>query len=305
MAHASIIIPAFNAAPFLRATIESALAQTRSAAQVIVVDDGSSDDTGSIASQFGDVVWLVRQENAGVSAARNHGARIATAEWMLFLDADDLLRPDALEHLLARAAEGDFGVVYGPSVYFSDDSAVRRVHGKGVAEGKVPAATHANFWKSVIATPGAALVRRDVFERVGGFDPAFNTTADRDFWMRAGMFAEFGFVNAPVIEKREHGGNMSGDKSRARQQAAEVQLSFLAWCERNQLSLPGYDVRQILERNLERAMDERAYRAAEWLIAEADRRGLDGELFKRARSLLAASPIGRELRLRVRSLFSR
>src|SRR5215207_6216464 len=206
----SIIIPAFNAAKYLGAAIESALSQTLPATQVIVVDDGSTDETGTIARQFGDAVWSLHQANAGVSAARNHGAREATAEWLLFLDADDLMCSEALNRLVARASSADFGVVYGRTEYFWEGTEKRRLHGKGTAEGGIPSATVANFWKSTIATPGAALIRRSLFEEAGGFRTEFNTTADRDFWLRAGMLAPFAYVEEVVIEKREHGANMSG-----------------------------------------------------------------------------------------------
>src|SRR4051812_43257112 len=104
----SVVIPAFNAEPYLGAAIESVLGQTRSAAQVIVVDDGSTDATSAVAEKFDDAVILIQQRNAGVSAARNNGAAAVAADWLLFLDADDLLRPDALERLAVRASEGDF-----------------------------------------------------------------------------------------------------------------------------------------------------------------------------------------------------
>lgn len=301
----SVIIPAYNAAAYLAATIESVLAQTAPAAQIIVVDDGSKDATPEIAAKFGDAVWCLRQENAGVSVARNHGAAQANAQWLLFLDADDLLVPDALAKLTARAAEGDFGVVYGQSVYFTEGTGARRLHGKGNAEGPVPAASVANFWKSVAATPGAALIRREIFEQAGGFRREFNTAADRDFWLRSGMLAPFGFVESPVIEKREHDSNMSGDKSRARQQAAEVQFSFLAWCTDRGLAFPSVTEREILERNMERGLEERAFAAVEWLSVEAQKRGISGPVFDRARRLLGTPALLREAELRVRSYFSR
>jgi len=301
----SIIIPAFNAAKYLGAAIESALSQTLPATQVIVVDDGSTDETGTIARQFGDAVWSLHQANAGVSAARNHGAREATAEWLLFLDADDLMCSEALNRLVARASSADFGVVYGQTEYFWEGTEKRRLHGKGTAEGGIPSATVANFWKSTIATPGAALIRRSLFEEAGGFRTEFNTTADRDFWLRAGMLAPFAYVEEVVIEKREHGANMSGDKSRARKQAAEVQLSFLRWCDERGLTRPAVDERMILEQNLERSLAERSIAAAEWLCAEARRRDLSGPIFTRAQRLLSMPGFARDLELKVRSYFER
>ncbi len=299
----AIIIPAYNAAKYVGAAIESALSQTQSASQVIVVDDGSTDGTASVAEEFGELVWCLRQANAGVAAARNRAASEVNAAWLLFLDADDLLKRDAIERMAVRAQQGNFGVIYGQSEYFWEGSVKRRVHGKGIAEGPIPRGTMASFWKSAIATPGAAIIRREVFEQAGGFRAEFNTAADRDLWMRIGMLAEFGFVNQAVLEKREHGANMSGDRSRARRQAAEVQFSFLRWCDERGLGRPNVGEAEIIERNLERALFERSLPAAEWLCAEADKRGISGASIKRARRLLAMPAFARELELRVRSYF--
>ena len=301
----AIIIPAFNAAKYVAATIQSALAQTQPAAQVLVVDDGSTDETAAIAGSYGEAVSCLRQDNAGVSAARNRAAREVNTEWVLFLDADDLLLPDALEQLCRLAEVRSFGVVYGKTQYFWEGTEKRRLHGKGVAEGPVPAAMLANFWKSAIATPGAAIIRREVLEEVGGFRAEFNTAADRDLWMRIGSFAEFGFVDRTVIEKREHGANMSGDKGRARRQAAEVQLSFLQWCDQRGMARPAIGEVEILERNLERSLAERSLSAAEWLCVEAERRGIATAMVTRARRLLGMPAFARELELRARSYFEK
>jgi glycosyltransferase involved in cell wall biosynthesis len=301
----SVIIPAYDAAQYLAAAIDRVLAQTLPAAQVIVVDDGSKDATPQIAENYGDAVLLIRQPNAGVSAARNRGAAEANTDWLLFVDADDLLRPNAVERLVRRATEGNYGVVYGQSEYFTESTGARRLHGKSVAEGRMPAAALANFWKSVIATPGAAIVRADLFASAGGFRSEFNTAADRDFWLRTGMLAEFGYVDGAVIEKREHDANMSGDRSRARRQGAEVQFSFLQWCDERNLSRPPITVNEIVDRNLERSLMERSFGAASWLCDEADRRKISSAVVRRTRRILGMPAFARELELRVRALISR
>ena len=86
----SIIIPAYNAAKYIRSTIDCALAQSLSENEVIVVDDGSTDDTIDILESYGDEIRVIRQENRGVSAARNRGIGEARGQWLAFLDADDL-----------------------------------------------------------------------------------------------------------------------------------------------------------------------------------------------------------------------
>ncbi|MFZ1810373.1 MAG: glycosyltransferase family 2 protein, partial [Candidatus Nitrotoga sp.] len=93
----SVIIPAYNAAGTLARALDSVLTQTWAAFEVIVIDDGSIDNTAAVAASYGEKIRYLRQNNAGVSAARNHGARIASGDWLAFLDADDWYYPDRLE----------------------------------------------------------------------------------------------------------------------------------------------------------------------------------------------------------------
>lgn len=107
----SVIIASYNAASTLATAIDSVLAQSYPAAEIIVVDDGSSDNTAAVVSRYGDAVRYFQQANAGVSSARNQGAKLATAEWLAFLDADDVYYPQRLQlhaELLQRQADLDF-----------------------------------------------------------------------------------------------------------------------------------------------------------------------------------------------------
>ena len=302
----SIIIPAFNAAAFIAEAIESALAQTHAASQVIVVDDGSTDETSAIAERFGEKVTVLRQPNAGVSTARNYGAAQTSAEWLLFLDADDRLRPDALRNLLSRAHEEALGCIYGQSIDFTEHEAFGakfgKEHGSCAMQGAVPLGARVAFWKAPIATPGAAIIRREVMERVGRWNPRFNTTADRDLWCRIGSVAEFGFVHEVVIERRVHDSNMSSDKNRGRGQAVEVQLGFLEWCARRGVDTAFLETSEleIFERNANRAIDERAFDAAMWIANEAEQRGVQSAAISRARRLAGMTGLARDMELRVR-----
>jgi glycosyltransferase involved in cell wall biosynthesis len=120
----SVIIPSYNAGPWLAATLESVLAQTWPALEIIVVDDGSTDDSRRVAQGFtGRGVRLVEQPNRGASAARNHGLQHAHGDFIQFLDADDLLAPDKLERQVqALSAAGD-EIAAGPWGRFTDSPA--------------------------------------------------------------------------------------------------------------------------------------------------------------------------------------
>lgn len=302
----AIIIPAFNAAAYIAEAIESALAQSHPASQIIVVDDGSTDDTALVAEKFGDAVMLLLQANAGVSTARNYGAAQTSADWLLFLDADDRLRPDALRMLLSRASEASLGCIYGQSVDFTDGlplgARFGKEHGSCAIQGAVPLGARVAFWKAPIATPGAAIIRRDVLKRVGGWSPRFNTTADRDLWCRVGTVAEFGFVHEVVVERRIHDSNMSSDKNRGRRQAVEVQLAFLEWCATRGVDVAFLETSEpeIFERNANRAIEERAFDAAMWITNEAEQRGIQSAAISRARRLAGMSGLARDMEIRVR-----
>lgn len=109
----SIIIPAYQAANYLRATLKSCLSQTLAPAEVIVVDDGSTDGTGAVAEEFGPAVRVERVKNGGVARARNIGARLAQGEYFVFLDADDTLVSSALEMLSAPLEKQKSASIYG------------------------------------------------------------------------------------------------------------------------------------------------------------------------------------------------
>jgi glycosyltransferase involved in cell wall biosynthesis len=102
----SVVIPAFNAALFIRGAIASCLAQTRKPLEILVIDDGSSDQTADIAGEFGEPVRVIRQRNRGEGGARNRGIDESQGEWVAFLDADDTWEPTKLEEQLAAASEG-------------------------------------------------------------------------------------------------------------------------------------------------------------------------------------------------------
>lgn len=156
----SAIIPAYNAEKYLGEAITSMLEQTIAPAEVIVVDDGSTDGTGAVAAGFGNRVRLITQANAGCAAARNHGVRVATGDHIAFLDADDLWMPFKLEvQLAALSSEAAPEIVFGHVTQFrSPELPADAVHLP--ADADEPRVGH---------HAGSMLLRRDTFDAIGWF----------------------------------------------------------------------------------------------------------------------------------------
>jgi glycosyltransferase involved in cell wall biosynthesis len=216
----AVIIPTFNHARFLDEAISSVLAQTRPADEIIVVDDGSTDDPAAVVARFSEV-HLIRQQNRGLSAARNTGLRSCATSHVVFLDADDRLLPIALEAGLNHAARRpDCALVYGGYCVFFDDgkprnsnrSALARHQGGGglaFAGGRI---THLELLRSnLIAVPATVLYRRECVIEEGGFDETLHGCGDYDLYLR--MARRHGIANYPVVvaEYRRHMENMSNN----------------------------------------------------------------------------------------------
>ncbi|WFU76866.1 MULTISPECIES: glycosyltransferase [unclassified Bradyrhizobium] len=205
----SVVIPAKNVAAYIGETLVSALAQSE-VGEVIVVDDGSSDDTVAIVRAMRDPrLRLMTNDSAGVSAARNLGARHASGDWLLFLDADDRLRPGAAAALLAAARAAPRAVlVYGD--YNTIDSEGRQIgrrellKGRRKPSGDVLARLAAgNF----IVNGGIALARAEAFRAIGGFDTSLRYCEDWHCWCRLAAIGEFEFAPKLLLDYRVHTAN--------------------------------------------------------------------------------------------------
>lgn len=201
MSETSIIIPAFNCAAWIRATLESCLAQTRRPAEIIVVDDGSTDGTGVVCSDFAESVRYLKVANGGVSRARNIGAKMASGKWFLFLDADDILMPQAAERLVDRAENDGAGVAYGMVIERAGPGHPARLNGFGFAAGEPPVPAKQTLKRGAIATPGSAVVRADLHKKTGGFVSGYEPLEDRDYWAKCGCLERVAFCDSVVLDK--------------------------------------------------------------------------------------------------------
>jgi glycosyltransferase involved in cell wall biosynthesis len=175
----TIAIPAYNAELWLRDTLDSALAQTFPAHEIIVVDDGSKDGTEAVTRSFGDRVRYVRQPNQGVSAARNTAIREATGDWIAFLDSDDLIVPEKLAKQVAVIeANSQLVVVY---------SAFSYLYSNGTSQ-RTPVFPAVDLWPGLRyrtpILPSTAMIRRSALEEVGGFSTEYHYAEDWELWLR-------------------------------------------------------------------------------------------------------------------------
>ncbi len=223
MAHVSVIIPAYNAEPFIVDTVQSALDQTYRDLEVIVVDDGSTDRTVARLEGFGDRIRIHRQANGGVARARNAGVALATGEWVAFLDADDLWLP----HKIARQLGCDAPMSYTDRLNFGAMGGLPEVQSQVTpmrgGDLFVPLLCEGNF----IALT-SVMMRRDLFQRMGGFYTALNGTEDWDLWLRVAETNEIAFVDEPLVRYRLHPGGLSRNFVRMSRERTQVITRALA-----------------------------------------------------------------------------
>jgi glycosyltransferase involved in cell wall biosynthesis len=206
----SAIIPAYNAELYLAKAIESALAQTFRNFEIIVVNDGSTDNTAQIAHQFKDDVQYVYQSNQGLAAARNTGIRHAKSQIIALLDADDLWDPEFLQVMVELFEKHpDAAAVYCGFKYID---AQGNIVGKPSLRVVSPELFHRTQvmqgnWLSACAV----LFRKSIAEEVGLFDESLRALEDQDLWIRLSANHAFIGVPVPLVKYRQHGSNMSKD----------------------------------------------------------------------------------------------
>ena len=224
----SVIIPCYNHARFLGEAIESVLAQSYCNFEIIVVDDGSTDNTAEVAKRYSRIRYI-SQENAGLASARNTGLQQSRGEFLIFLDADDRLLANALETGVACMREHpECAFVSGRCRILDEGGAilasprqlrVERDHYLHLLSGG-----------SYIWCPATVLYRRSVFDFVRGFEPELSPAADYDLYLRVTRDFPVYCHGYVVAEYRQHSSNMSRDASkmeRAALAAHEAQWDFV------------------------------------------------------------------------------
>lgn len=223
----AVVIPAYNAQRFIEEAVESVRAQTAPAAEIIVVDDGSTDRTAAIARATGATVCS--QPNQGPGAARNTAIRSTCQPWIAFLDADDVWAPQKLEaQWVAVRASPDVGAVFTDFMEFNAEGSLggtffsQKAHYWGIKRTAVAPGVlvcdaeslRQQFLEGNFIAPSTMLVRRDLLLQIGLFDTALSHMEDRDCWLRLLAVSTMAVVERPLVRTRIHESNLTHDKFR-------------------------------------------------------------------------------------------
>jgi len=218
----SVVVPTHNRVSLLPLTLHSVLWQKEISLEVLVVDDGSTDDVKSAVKQIGDPrVRLLRHERPqGVSAARNRGIAAATGVWVAFLDDDDLWAPDKLVSQVQAAGKSSWS--YSGAVNVTEDLRLL-----GGAPPPDPAEVVANLPRANVVPGGCSsvIVRREALP-VEPFDRSLRICADWDLWIRLSRGANPTGVTRPLVGYRVHGNNMSLDTPGALSELAQIEQRY-------------------------------------------------------------------------------
>ncbi len=213
----SVIIPAYNVAPFVRETLESVFAQTFTNYEVILVNDGSPDteEFERVIEPFRKRIRYISQENGGASVARNAGLRAARGELVAFLDADDLWLPNYLEQQLKFFREHDCDLVCADAMVFGDSPDAGRTYMSAVMETAPPAGAVSFFdllsaERSLITS--GVIARRELIFEVGLFDEALRNAQDFDLWLRLARHgARLAYHRQVLLRYRSRMNSLTGD----------------------------------------------------------------------------------------------
>lgn len=207
----SVIIPTYNRADLIVESLESVLAQTYTNLEVIVVDDGSTDQTRSVLEPYAGKIKYIRQANLGVSAARNRGLQEASGEFVAFQDSDDLWLAGKLEWQVEFLLKNlQYDLVCGNGVFLTDERLY--IDGKRLDAFRKEGLNLKTVYLNGHVPPPTILVRKEAAVKVGGFDPRLSVVEDWDFLLRFLLEFKGAFLDRVLFKCRIHSGNISADK---------------------------------------------------------------------------------------------
>lgn len=203
----TVIIPTYNSAQYLNAAVESVLQQTFKDLEILIIDDGSKDNTSELVKSFGDKVRYIYQENAGVSIARNNGIKESKGKYVAFLDADDTWLPTKLEKQVNALKDNpDYKFCFSDFVGVNQNLQPIEMKRARLLNSAIKDLL---LRGNVVGSICTVLCERELFDKVGGFDPKLSQCADWDMWIRLATLTDFLFVDEQLVTYRQHDSNMS------------------------------------------------------------------------------------------------
>ena len=194
----AVIIPTYNRESLLKRAINSVLNQTKVPDEIIVVDDGSSDNILNILDEYKNSIKIVTQKNKGVSAARNRGADLAKSEWILFLDSDDVWKKEKLE-IQAKFHKNN------PHILFSHTNEVWIKDKKIVFQKRKHKKPYGNCFYDNLdfcrVSPSTVMIKKELFDRCGKFDEQLKVCEDFDLWLRVLKKVPVGLIEEALTYK--------------------------------------------------------------------------------------------------------
>ncbi len=222
----SVIIPSYNSESFVCDAVRSVLAQTFSPLEILVIDDGSTDNTRGVLEQFGDRIRYYRQENRGPASARNTGIHFASGKLLAFLDADDVWLPDKLsKQYNVLAQQSEIGLVHSDIRYWHQDTGEKNL--KWVGRERFAGDCYiCLFYENRVLT-SSILVRKECFGKAGLFDERLGRAEDWDMLIRIARHYRFAYIPEPLIDYRLHGAGLTNNEARMRESELRVLVKAL------------------------------------------------------------------------------
>ena len=213
----SVVIPTFNSAWSLKEAIESVLAQTYEQLEILVIDDGSTDNTAEVVAEFSDIITYMRQNNMGVSVARNCGILSSHGKYIAFLDSDDIWFPNKIELQVALMEEhSNLDVVYTDHCHTDAEGVI------GEPKTACFNASEPVYYQLLAGNfinTSTVMVRLTAIAKSGVFSADFSGAEDYDLWLRLAKSGEFGHVCTVLATYRKHQFNTTKTTSYSRQEA--------------------------------------------------------------------------------------
>jgi glycosyltransferase involved in cell wall biosynthesis len=216
----SVVITCYNYGEYLESSVQSVLEQTCSDFEIIIIDDGSTDNTPEVVKQYeeDDKIRYIRQTNAGQPKAKNLGIVESKGEWIAFLDADDIWMPTKLEKQRALFVDSQVGVVYSRRQWINKDGIEISGDERALCRGNI---LNQIFIDNFICF-SSSVIRRTVLNEAGFFDENLPMGIDYDLWVRLAARCKFDYVNEPLVKYRTGHANLSSNTMKRYDNAQKI-----------------------------------------------------------------------------------